>query len=93
MIFEVHVTGLVTHGTDRCLWALRTPSMNYPQTKKAIEWLDAFDKEIAALEQHGKPMHGLNEVLTLKEDQSIEWAEDERWNELMNVVKVLPGES
>jgi hypothetical protein len=67
--------------------------MNYPQTKKAIEWLDAFDKEIATLEQQGKPMHELNEALTLKEDQSIAWAEDGRWNELMNIAKVLPGES
>lgn len=92
-ITDVHASGLVTHGTDRCFWALRIPSMNYPQTKKAIEWLDAFDKEIAVLEQQGKPVHELNETLTLKEDQTIAWAKDPRWDELMNIAKVLPGES
>lgn len=67
--------------------------MNYPQTKKAIEWLDAFDKEIAALEQQGKPTHKLDEALTMQEDQSIVWAADQRWAELMNIAKILPGES
>ncbi|KAG2137704.1 Alpha/Beta hydrolase protein [Suillus cothurnatus] len=90
---QLRPKGLVTHGTDRCFWALRIPSMNYPQTKKAIEWLDAFDKEIAALEQQGKPMHKLDEALTMQEDQRIVWAEDKRWAELMNIAKILPGES
>ncbi|KAG2363174.1 Alpha/Beta hydrolase protein [Suillus spraguei] len=90
---QLRPKGWVTHGTDRCFWALRIPSMNYPQTKKAIEWLDAFDKEIAALEQQDKPMHELDEALTMQEDQSIVWAEDKRWAELMNIAKILPGES
>lgn len=90
---QLRPKGWVTHATDRCFWALRIPSMNYPQMKKAIEWLDAFDKEIAALEQQGKPMHELDEALTMQEDQSIVWAEDKRWAELMNVAKILPGES
>lgn len=58
----------------------------------AIAWLDAIDNEFALLEREGKPTRPLNQALTLKEDQTIEWQEDKRWNQLMDIVKVLPGE-
>lgn len=34
----------------------------------------------------------MKEVLVLQEDQSIAWTNDEKWPEVMRLVKVLPGE-
>ncbi|KAH7890931.1 Alpha/Beta hydrolase protein [Phlebopus sp. FC_14] len=90
---QLRPKGLVTHATDRCFWALRVPSMNVPQKEVAVAWLDAIDKEFEILECEGQPMHPLNTALTLKEDQTIEWVEDKRWDHLMTIAKVLPGEA
>ncbi|KAH0836860.1 Alpha/Beta hydrolase protein [Lanmaoa asiatica] len=84
--------GLVTHGTDRCFWALRVPSLTAPQKEVAVAWLNAIDKEFEILEREGKPTRPLNQALTLKEDQTITWQDDEKWDQLMNIAKVLPGE-
>jgi hypothetical protein len=32
------------------------------------------------------------QFLTLKEDQSIGWTSDGRWEELLNMADILPGE-
>lgn len=92
LTLDSFLLGLVTHGTDRCFWALRVPSLTAPQKKVAIAWLDAIDKEFEILEREGKPTRPLNQALTLREDQTIAWQDDKRWDQLMNIVKVLPGE-
>ncbi|KAF9233740.1 Alpha/Beta hydrolase protein [Melanogaster broomeanus] len=89
---QLRPKGLVTHGTDRCFWALRVPSMNVPQKEVAVAWLDAIDKEFEILEREGKPTRALNQALTLKENQTIAWEDDKRFAQLMEVAKVLPGE-
>ncbi|KAI6149684.1 Alpha/Beta hydrolase protein [Pisolithus tinctorius] len=89
---QVRPNGLVTHGTDRCLWALRVPIMSLPQKRVAVAWLDAIDKELSILEREGKQTRALNQALTLREDQTIGWVEDKDWDQLMEIVKVLPGE-
>ncbi|KAN0088307.1 Alpha/Beta hydrolase fold [Tylopilus felleus] len=89
---QVRPKGFVTHGTDRCFWALRLPSLTDPQKKVAVAWLDAIDDEFAILEREGKPKRPLNQALTLREDQTIEWQEDKRWDQFMGIVEVLPGE-
>lgn len=35
---------------------------------------------------------GVKTVLALKEDMSIGWVEDERWEDIMRLTRVLPGE-
>ncbi|KAI6164473.1 Alpha/Beta hydrolase protein [Pisolithus thermaeus] len=89
---QVRWNGLVTHGTDSCLWALRVPIMSFPQKEVAVAWLDAIDKEFSILESEGKQTRALNQALTLREDQTIDWEEDRDWHRLMGVAKVLPGE-
>jgi hypothetical protein len=56
------------------------------------DWLDILFKEIEELEE-GKAPRSPREVLALKEDKSIGWVEDPRWDGLMNKVRLtLPGE-
>ena len=89
---SVCFVGYVTHGTDRCFWALRLPNLTDAQQKVAIAWLDAVDKEVEILEREGKPTRPVHEALTLREDQTIAWQVDARWDRLMDIVSTLPGE-
>ncbi|KAI6044174.1 Alpha/Beta hydrolase protein [Pisolithus marmoratus] len=89
---QVRWNGYVTHATDRCIWALRVPILNSQQREVAMAWLDAIDKEFSILERQRKQTRVLNEALTLREDQTIGWAEDRDWDRLMEIAKVLPGE-
>lgn len=82
----------VTHATDRCLWAVRIPSLNLPQKEKALEWLDVVDREVEIMEREGHSGKPLELALTLKENQSIAWSEDARWEQLLIIAGVLPGE-
>jgi len=84
--------GYVTHGTDRCLWAFREPSLEGDQKVVARNWLDRIESEVKRVEERGKPNFALNEMLTLKEDLEIEWTKDAKWDELMKLTSVLPGE-
>ncbi|KAH0835951.1 Alpha/Beta hydrolase protein [Lanmaoa asiatica] len=86
------VAGYVTHATDRCLWTVRIPSLNLPQKEKALEWLDVIDREVEILESGGNSGRPLELALTLKEDQSIAWSEDTRWEQFITTAGVLPGE-
>ncbi|KAG9313242.1 Alpha/Beta hydrolase protein [Chiua virens] len=90
---QVRPKGFVTHATDRCFWALRVPSLSAPQKQVAVAWLDAIDNEFKLLEREGKPTRPLNQALTLREDQTIAWQYDEKWDQLMDIAKVLPGEA
>jgi len=89
---QLRIGGYVTHATDRCLWTVRIPSLRPAETKKALEWLDAVDKEVAILEQEGHSGKPLDQALTLKEDQCIAWSHDERWERFLAIAAVLPGE-
>jgi hypothetical protein len=50
--------------------------------------LDVIDAEVEILEREGRP---LNQALTLtpREDRTTSWREDKRWDEVMNIIKVL----
>ncbi|KAH7926008.1 alpha/beta-hydrolase [Leucogyrophana mollusca] len=89
---QIRPKGWVTHGTDRVFWALRKPSMTAAQIQTAVAWLDAVDKEIAILESEGRAMQAVTKILTLNEDHSISWNDDKRWDQLMKIAKILPGE-
>lgn len=66
--------------------------MTASQKEVAVAWLDAIDKEVEILEREGKATRPLNQALTLREDQTIAWQDDKRWDQLMNIAKVLNGE-
>ncbi|EIW75118.1 carboxylesterase [Coniophora puteana RWD-64-598 SS2] len=99
---QVRPKGYVTHATDRPLWALRTPELSPEQEHVALAWLDAIDAAHAELEGgQGSGVlawlrtktRGVKDILTLKEDKTIGWTVDKKWDELMSIVPVLPGES
>ncbi|KDQ52807.1 hypothetical protein JAAARDRAFT_197885 [Jaapia argillacea MUCL 33604] len=79
--------GYVTHGTDRALWALRIPSLEADQVPIATAWLDAIDDGIKNLEKGNE--QGLQKVMALKEDRTIGWIDDERWEQVMKVGEAL----
>lgn len=85
------VEGYVTHGTDRSLWALRKPNLNSTEWDTANRWVEAIHQELNVMSHLGN-RYNHRQFLTLKEDKSIEWTSDERWDELMSMVDILPGE-
>jgi len=88
---QSRAAGYVTHGTDRVLWALRIPSLERDQVEVAKGWLNQVAEEV------NKLIYGLGsttrrdvrEMLTLKEDRSIGWTKDEKWDTLIKLEKVL----
>ncbi|KAG6377518.1 hypothetical protein JVT61DRAFT_15326 [Boletus reticuloceps] len=89
---QLRIGGYVTHATDRCLWMVRIPSLSLSQKEKALEWLDAVDKEVEILEREDHSGRPLDQALTLKEDQSMVWSLDARWNRFLAIAGVLPDE-
>ncbi|PSS37448.1 hypothetical protein PHLCEN_2v655 [Hermanssonia centrifuga] len=84
--------GLVTHGTDRPLWAFRLPSLLPDQVEIARAWLDAVAHELESVEKEGVMKRSATQILALKEDKTIGWIEDEKWDRYMALRHVLPGE-
>jgi hypothetical protein len=83
--------GYVTHGGDRCLWTLRLQGASLAV---ANEWQASIDKELHKILQDIRSISFLSpwKMLTLKPDQTIEWTEDEDWENIMRLADVLPGE-
>jgi hypothetical protein len=81
--------GYVTHGTDGVLWALRIPSLERNQVEVAKEWLNEVTEEVNKLIYDPGPIRrDVLEMLTLKEDRSIDWTKDEKWDTLMKLATV-----
>ena len=94
LISWMYAPGYVTHGTDRFLWTLRLPILKPAQIVAARTWLDVIDAETKALEE------GLNanardprKVLALREDKTVSWKEDEKWDHLMRLRVAIPTEN
>lgn len=66
--------------------------MTSDQIETARKWLSAIDSETRAIEAAGRPLRDARSVLTLHEDRTIAWAEDRKYDEVMRLAKVLPGE-
>jgi hypothetical protein len=49
--------------------------------------------EVKKLEDQGNALKGLMTIMTLKEDKTILWTEDTKWDDLMKLSKILPGET
>lgn len=65
--------------------------MTAHEQEVALAWLDAVDQEFDILAREGRQMRALNQVLVLHEDQTITWAEDKRWDRVMEIANALPG--
>ncbi|KZT66243.1 carboxylesterase [Daedalea quercina L-15889] len=85
--------GYVSHGTDRVFWAYRLPLMKVSQIGTVKMWLDAVDAQVKSL-QAGLNVQAkdMKKVYALKSDKTTGWKDDERWDELMHIASVLPGE-
>ncbi|KAH9939944.1 carboxylesterase [Amylocystis lapponica] len=82
----------VTHGTDRAIWALRLPILEPEELAASRAWLDRIAAEMKAVETTGFDK-GVLDVLTLRQDKTIGWEKDPRWDELMRLLAALPGET
>jgi len=89
---QVRPLGYVTHGTDRSLWALRLPTLQPDQVDIARSWLDTIASEVKILEQQGKSNRSAKDILVLRGDRTIGWEEDGKWDSIMSLRKVFPGE-
>ncbi|KAG6865681.1 hypothetical protein C0991_000294 [Blastosporella zonata] len=74
--------GYVTHGTDRCIWALRQPVLEPEQEIVAKQWLDRIDVELKQIENESKPSRDVKTILTLRTTTEIGWNQDEKWEAL-----------
>lgn len=89
---SVVLSGYVTHGTDRVLWAFRIPGLTDSQVDIARAWLDAIDQATQELDLSHPGRRNLKEVLALQANKQIEWTVDEDWDEATKMRKLLPGE-
>ena len=69
------------------LWALRIPSLKQDQVDVAKRWLRKVTEEVNKLESGTH--RDVRDVITLKEDRTIGWTKDEKWDTLMKLEKVL----
>lgn len=81
----------MTHGSDRSLWAFRTPILEHEQIQIARVWLSRVSSELQEIETEGNPLRSEKEILALDEDTKIRWVEDPRWEEKMRLFVALSG--
>ncbi|KAL5521522.1 hypothetical protein ACEPAF_2270 [Sanghuangporus sanghuang] len=86
---RVRTKGYVTHATDRVLWFYYEPWLLGDQKPIALSWLSTVDKELSEFEAAGKTSKGVKQILTLREDKTIGWDEDRRYDELMKLTASL----
>lgn len=82
--------GYVTHGTDRCIWALRIPTLEPDQVSIARQWLNQVFLEMAEIAGGMKAAPKINKVLALQDDTTIGWVEDKQWDKLITLSEILP---
>ena len=80
--------GYVTHGSDRAIWALRTPALEGDQIEVAKQWLDRISEEVRKMNA-GESCLNSRHMLTLKEDKTIDWTTDEKWKDILKLEGLL----
>jgi len=72
------------------LWALLIPILKQDQVDVAKGWLNRISEEVNKL-MNGEPStrQDVRNMITLKEDRSIGWTKDEKWEKLMKLEKVF----
>jgi hypothetical protein len=83
--------GYVTHGGDRFLWALRIPALQPKQVGIVKNWVDRIREEVKELEKEGKPLHDVKMMLALRDDMTIGWKEDQKWDDIMSLHEIIAG--
>ena len=75
------------------LWALRLPSLTQDQVDVAKGWINRITEGVNKLidGDSGSTRRDLRDLITLKEDKSIGWTKDEKWDTLIKLEKVLDG--
>lgn len=75
------------------MWALRLPSLTQDQVDVAKGWINRITEEANKLMDgdSGSTRRDLRDMITLKEDKSIGWTKDEKWDTLIKLGKVLDG--
>ena len=71
------------------LWALRLPTLEQDQVEVARGWVDKVTEEMNKLMNGESAGLDVRDMITLKEDRSIGWTKDERWDILMKLEKAL----
>ena len=54
-----------------------------------LNWLANIDEELAKAEQAGESTKDVKQVLTLREDRSVGWGEDTRYDDLLRLAGAL----
>jgi hypothetical protein len=65
------------------------------QVDTARRWLNSIDREIDEVKRNEgvKTVAEMKRILTLRENQSIGWEDDHRWDRILRLAgAVLPGE-
>ena len=74
---------------DRVLWAYRLPSLEAPEEVEiAQKFLKAID--VALQEAESGTQKDVTEVLTLTEDGNMVWREDAKYEQVLELLEVLP---
>jgi hypothetical protein len=61
------------------------------QVDIAKEWVDRIREEVRELEKEGKPLHHVKTMLALREDMTIGWKEDQKWDDVMSLHEITAG--
>ncbi|PPQ70238.1 hypothetical protein CVT26_014485 [Gymnopilus dilepis] len=85
---QLRPLGYVTHGSDRAIWALRTPALEGDQIEVAKQWLDRISEEVRQMNA-GESCLNSRHMLTLKEDKTIDWTTDEKWKDILKLEGLL----
>ena len=71
------------------MWALRLPILEQDQVEVVRGWVDKVAEEVNKLMKGESTGLDVRDMITLKEDRSIGWTKDERWDNLMKLEKAL----
>lgn len=71
------------------IWSYRLPSLKEDEILIAKTWLIEVNRERDALEQAGKSTKSAKQILALREDREIEWEEDNKFDHIMRLEKVV----
>ena len=71
------------------MWALRLPILEQDQVEVVRGWVDKVAEEVNKLMKGESTGLDVRDMITLKEDRSIGWTKDERWDILMKLEKAL----
>jgi len=88
---QVRPKGYVTHATDRSIWTLRKNVLTPEQVSIAQKWLRAVHHALEEVERMPDGGYAVDVLLTLKDNKTIGWTRDGKWETMAQLAKVLEG--